>query len=240
MKSLATLLCFFSLIGSAYSFGGFLNQLGEDLGINIQIGMNANQKINQVNNDFAQFMGEGDAAIPLALIDQAECLMFIPNIIKAGIGVGGQTGVGIGTCRTESGHWTSPLFYRISAASFGLNLGAQRMDLVLVFTDRRTGLATLTQENVSLGLDSTITLGPIGREAQVSINFNDEGIGPVYAYAKSEGLMLDLISVRGSTVTPAKNLNRQAYGFEFASNAFTGMFRNTPQGLLDFINDFLY
>ncbi len=242
MKSLITLFSFLTLISNAHSFG-FLQDLGDELGIEIKIGKSVEKKSREVNRDFRKFLEQDDASIPLSLLDNAECLMFIPNIIKGGVGIGAQSGTGIGTCRLGEDEWSSPLFYRISAASLGLNAGLQRMDLVLIFTDRRTGLNTLTNENVSIGLDSTITLGPIGREAQVAINFNEDGTGPVFAYAKSEGLMIDLVSLKGSTITPVKRLNRQAYGninsYGLPQNAHTVLRDDTPAGLLDFINNYL-
>lgn len=240
MKKLVTLLSFLALTVNA---NAFLKKLGEDLGIKVKIGKSVSEKSREVNREFRKFMKNPDSAIPLALIDNAECILFIPNIVKVGFGVGAQTGTGIGTCRINDDEWSSPLFYRISAASLGLNAGAQLMDLVLVFTDRRTGYNTLTKENAALGVDSTITLGPIGREAQLAINFNENGTGPVFAYAKSEGLMIDLLSLKGSTITPVKRLNRKAYGsvnsYGLPSNPHVDLKANTPEGLINFIHNYL-
>lgn len=239
MKKIIVLLSFFTFICNAYSFK-FIRKIGDDLGI--KIGKSLNEKMSEVNREFKDFLNQRDAEIPLRLLESAECVMFIPNVLKGGIGIGAQTGVGIGSCRLEGDEWSSPLFYRISAASFGLRAGIQLMDLFLIFTDKQSGLDTLTQQNVSLGLDSTITLGPIGREAQVAINFNEDGVGPTFAYAKSEGLMIDLISLKGATITPAKRYNRQAYGklnsFGLPAKAQRELRADTPKALLEFIDNF--
>lgn len=149
--------------------------------------------------------------VPQRLLDRADCVVVFPSVIKAAIGIGGSYGRGVMTCRTGqdfSGPWTSPTMMALEGGSFGLQLGGQATDFVLlVMSDR--GARGILASKVKLGGDVSAAAGPKGRDlsAETDATLRAE----ILSYSRSRGLFAG-VSLEGSTIRPDNSANEKVYG----------------------------
>jgi lipid-binding SYLF domain-containing protein len=155
--------------------------------------------------------------IPNDLMERAEAVAVFPHVIKGAFGIGGEFGRGLVSERRADGRWSAPSFVKIGGGNFGLQLGVQSTDLVLVFTSR-DGFKGLLDGKVKLGADAAVAAGPVGRKAQVATDVLLKS--PVFAYSRSKGLFAG-IALDGSVVSIDDSANRKVYGKDF-----------TPQDIL--------
>src|SRR5256886_11556974 len=149
--------------------------------------------------------------IPQDLIDKAECIIVFPSVLKAAFVIGGSYGRGAMTCRTGehfTGPWSAPTMMALEGGSFGLQLGGQATDFVLLVMNPR-GARALLSSQVKLGADASAAAGPQGRTANASTDVTMRA--EVLSYSRSRGLFAGL-SLEGSTVRPANNGNERVYG----------------------------
>lgn len=154
-----------------------------------------------------ELLAAPDDGIPEALLEDTRCVAVIPRVIKVGFGFGGRHGKGLVSCRT-GGSWSRPSFISLTGGSFGLQIGAQATDFVLLFQADRSA-EQLTENKVTLGGDLSVSAGPIGRtaEAGTDIKLQTE----IYSYSRSKGLFAG-VSLEGSTLRADRDANEEAYG----------------------------
>src|SRR5438093_13476642 len=104
-----------------------------------------------------------DKDIPQELWDRAECVIVVPGLKKAAFVIGGEYGKGLMSCRHEAG-WSAPIFMQIGKGSWGLQIGAQSIDLILLVMNK-AGLEKMLRNKTSLGAEASIAGGPVGRDA---------------------------------------------------------------------------
>jgi lipid-binding SYLF domain-containing protein len=149
--------------------------------------------------------------IPRDLLDKAECVIVLPSVMKFAIGVGGSYGRGVMTCRSArdfSGRWSAPSMMALEGGSFGLQLGGQATDFVLLVMNQRGANSILTSQ-VKLGGDMAATAGPKGRSAAASTDVTLRA--EILSYSRSRGLFAG-ISLEGSTLRPDNDGNERLYG----------------------------
>jgi len=153
-----------------------------------------------------EIMGAPEATIPASLLENSRCVAVIPGVVKVGFIFGGRHGRGLLSCRVENG-WSRPSFIAITGGSFGLQIGAQATDFVLVFTNERAAKA-LTDHKITLGGDASVSAGPVGRtaEAATDVTFRTE----IYSYSRSKGLFAGL-SLEGSSLGVDAEANHAVY-----------------------------
>src|SRR2546426_12519932 len=161
----------------------------------------------------SEIMQIPEGGIPNDLLSRAEAVAVIPHVMKEAFGVGGEYGKGLLSHRLENGHWSPPSFIKIGAGSFGLQLGVEATDLVLVFTDRQ-GFKGLLEGKVKLGVDSAVAAGPVGRNAQASMDVMLKS--PILAYSRSKGLFAG-IALDGAVVSIDDSGNLRAYGKDLSA-----------------------
>jgi len=148
--------------------------------------------------------------IPQSLLDKAECVIVLPSVLKFAIGFGGSYGRGVMTCRSGpgfSGRWSAPSMMALEGGSFGLQLGGQATDFVLLVMNQRGASSILTSQ-VKLGGDVAAAAGPKGRDAaSTDVTMRAE----VLSYSRSRGLFAG-ISLEGSTLRPDNDGNERLYG----------------------------
>jgi lipid-binding SYLF domain-containing protein len=118
-----------------------------------------------------------DDNIPQDLLDKAECVIVIPSMLKVALGIGGSYGRGAMVCRTGPGYdgpWGAPAMYALDGGSFGLQLGGQATDLVLLVMNER-GVKALLNNKVKLGGSASAAAGPKGRDVSASTDATDAG-----------------------------------------------------------------
>jgi lipid-binding SYLF domain-containing protein len=155
-----------------------------------------------------EVMGIPENAIPEELMARAHGIAVIPHVVKGALGLGGQWGKGMMSQRHEDGKWSTPAFIEIGGGSFGLQIGVQASDVVLVFTDEN-GLKGLLKGKLKLGADASATAGPVGRKAEVGTDVMLKSA--VFAYSRSKGLFAG-VSLDGSVVAIDDSANKAAYG----------------------------
>jgi SH3 domain-containing YSC84-like protein 1 len=151
-----------------------------------------------------------DKGIPRDLLDKSACVAVIPKQKKIGFIFGGNYGRGVMACRTEMGEgpWSYPSMFLIEGGSFGLQIGIQSVDLVLVIMNL-SGIDSLLSSNFTLGGDASVAAGPVGRTAAAE---TDAWMSAkILAYSRSKGLFGGLV-VKGGVVSPDKNANQILYG----------------------------
>jgi lipid-binding SYLF domain-containing protein/peptidoglycan hydrolase-like protein with peptidoglycan-binding domain len=150
-----------------------------------------------------------DQKIPDQLLEHAEAIAVIPNMIKGAFGIGGRYGKGVVAERNDKGHWSTPAFSEIGGGSFGAQLGFSSTDLVLVFTDRKALDLLEKGKDLKLGVDAGVTAGPIGRTAEAGVNANLSSA--IYAYSRSKGLFAG-VALDGAVLNMDKSMNEKVYG----------------------------
>lgn len=153
--------------------------------------------------------------IPTDLMRQAQGIVVVPNLIKAGLGIGGQRGKGIAMIRNADGSWSDPVFITLTGGSFGFQAGVQAIDLVMVFTQGSI-LTSLAKGEFTLGGDISVAAGPVGRSSSASTDTKLES--QVYSYSRSKGLFAGL-ALNGSKLAADEVANRAFYTSNYSATA---------------------
>lgn len=151
--------------------------------------------------------------IPQQLLDKADCIVVFPSVVKAAFLVGGQYGRGAMVCRGGAqfdGAWGAPTMMALEGGSFGLQIGGQATDFVLLVMND-AGAKSILNDKVKLGADASVAAGPKGRdlEADTTVNFRAE----ILSYSRAKGVFAG-ISLEGSTIRPDNDANKRLYGKE--------------------------
>ena len=156
-----------------------------------------------------EIMDAADSAIPSAVLDGAEAVAIFPSTFKAGFIFGGHRGRGIMSVRSKSADsWSVPAFLTLTGGSFGLQIGGQSVDVVLVVMNRR-GLEKLLKNEFKIGADASAVVGPLGRdlEASTDILLSAE----ILSYSRTRGLFAG-VSLKGASIRADRDANERFYG----------------------------
>src|SRR6185503_81284 len=159
-------------------------------------------------NVLNEIMNIPENAVPDELMARAHGIAVIPHVVKGAFGIGGQWGKGLMSQRHEDGTWSPPAYIEVGGGSFGLQIGLQASDLVLVFTDE-DGLKGLLKGKLKLGADASVTAGPVGRKAEIGTDVLLRSA--IFVYSRSKGLFAG-ISLDGSVIAIDDSANRKIYG----------------------------
>ncbi len=178
-----------------------------------------------------QLMATPDKSVPLDIAAKASCVAVVPGFKKGAFVVGGQYGQGVATCRTGHG-WSAPVFIQITGASFGLQIGGQSTDLVLVGINRKS-MDDMLKEKVKLGGDIAASAGPVGRDSQAatSILANAEFL----TYSRSKGLFAGVDLTGDEIHQNAKDTN-EFYGKDIPYQQILSGSVPTPAGAQHFVS----
>jgi lipid-binding SYLF domain-containing protein len=166
------------------------------------------KRIGNAANVLNEIMATPDKAIPDQVMNDAKCIAVIPSMVKVAIGFGGNHGKGVATCRTADGKWSAPSPITITGGSWGLQLGGQAIDLVmLVMNDQ--GMQHLLSSKFKIGADASAAAGPVGREAAAGTDWKLKA--EVLTYSRARGLFAG-IDLHGSAITQDKDETRVLYG----------------------------
>ena len=149
--------------------------------------------------------------IPSDLLQKAECVIVLPSVKKAAFGVGANIGRGAMSCRsgpTFTGPWGPPAMYALEGLSFGLQLGGQATDFVLLVENNK-GVNALLGSKVKLGGDASAAAGPKGRDAEAATDVTMHA--EILTYSRARGLFAG-VSLEGSTLRPDGSANNNLYG----------------------------
>lgn len=168
------------------------------------------ERVEEAGNVMGEILNIPDD-IPKDVLDRAECVIVLPSVKKFAIGVGGNYGRGVMTCRsgkTYQGHWGAPAMYALEGANIGFQLGGQETDFVLLVMNAR-GAQSLLKSKVKLGADAAAAAGPKGRDAQAATDVVLRA--EILSYSRSRGLFAG-ISLEGTTLRSDNGANENLYG----------------------------
>jgi lipid-binding SYLF domain-containing protein len=163
---------------------------------------------------FNEVMGVPERAVPAAVLSKAEGVAVFPAVKKGGFVVGGQWGRGIMSVRGARGSWSSPAFLTLTGGSFGLQIGAQEIDLILVIMDRK-GLERLVRNQFKIGVDASVAAGPVGRDAQAATDIQMRA--KILSYSRARGLFAG-VTINGGTIKQDRDANKRFYGRSYSSS----------------------
>ena len=148
-----------------------------------------------------------DKDIPQELWDKAECVIVIPNLKKAAFIIGGEFGKGLMSCR-HNGAWSAPVFMEMQKGSWGLQIGAESIDLALLVMNPN-GVNKLLKNKVSLGADASVAGGPVGRSAHAATDAQLKS--EILSWSRAQGLFAG-IDISGGVLKPDTDDNDALYG----------------------------
>lgn len=144
----------------------------------------------------------------LDLTTKAKAVLIVPNMVRAGLIFGGRGGNAVLIARDGDGGWTAPAFYTLGGVSWGLQIGIQSSQLIIVImTDK--GLKAVMDRKVSLGADANVALGELGAGAQASTGLDLKA--DMYAFARSSGAFAG-VALDGTVIAPRQSFNDEFYG----------------------------
>src|SRR6516164_577552 len=149
--------------------------------------------------------------IPQDLLDKARCVVVLPSVLKAAFIAGGSYGRGVMVCRTGkdfTGPWGAPAMYALEGGSFGLQIGGEATDFVILVMNNR-GVDSLLHSKVKLGADASVAAGPKGRTASADTDAYMRS--EMLSYSRARGVFAG-VSLEGSTLRPDEDANRKLYG----------------------------
>jgi lipid-binding SYLF domain-containing protein len=149
--------------------------------------------------------------IPQDVLDKADCVVVLPSVLKFALGIGGSYGRGVMTCRGGKdfkGPWGAPAMMALEGGSFGLQLGGQATDFVLLLMSPRSAQNILASK-VKLGGDVSAAAGPVGRTASAETDVTMRA--EILSYSRARGLFAG-VSLAGSTLRPDNSANQNLYG----------------------------
>src|SRR5258708_1188771 len=148
-----------------------------------------------------------DQGIPEEVLASAECVAVVPTMLKGGFIVGARYGRGVASCRTTKG-WSAPAFFAIKGGSFGLQIGGQAVDLVMLIMNK-DGMHNLLTSKFKLGADASVAAGPVGRHAAADTDWKMRA--QVLSYSRARGLFAGL-ELNGAVINQDKDSTREFYG----------------------------
>jgi len=136
-----------------------------------------------------------DNGIPEEVLDNAKCMIVVPHLIKGGFIFGAKHGRGIATCRTATG-WSAPAFVSVSGGSWGLQIGVEGVDLVMLIMNDQ-GLQHLLSSKFKISGEGSAAAGPVGRHASAGTDWklNTE----MLTYSRAKGVFAGL-TLEGAVV----------------------------------------
>jgi lipid-binding SYLF domain-containing protein len=184
-----------------------------------------------------EIMDTPDKSIPQDLLDGCACVAVIPNMIKGAFVFGATYGKGVISCRKDGGRgpWTPPSMLMMSGGSFGIQIGAQATDVVLVIMNI-SGMESLLDSRFTIGGDASAAAGPVGRNASAK---TDALMGAkILAYSRSKGIFAG-ISLNGEVVRADTNANFVLYKKDITARdiLFRGVIAEIPRDAKIFIDE---
>jgi lipid-binding SYLF domain-containing protein len=161
-----------------------------------------------------EIMAAPDKGIPEEVLEHARCIAVVPHMIKGGFVFGAQNGRGVATCRTAGG-WSAPAFFAITGGSWGLQIGIEGVDLVMIIQNEK-GMQELLSSKFQLGADASAAAGPVGRHASANTNWKLET--EILTYSRARGAFAGL-TLSGASIRRDDDSMHAIYGRHVTTRA---------------------
>ncbi len=189
-------------------------------------------RINAAKTVLGQIMSAQDRSIPSDILARATCVGVVPGFVKGAFVFGAQYGQGVVTCRTGHG-WSAPVFIRMAGGSWGLQIGGQSTDLVLVAVNQH-GFQDLLKSKFKIGADAAASAGPVGRNGQAATDWKMNA--ELLTYSRSKGLFAG-IDLDGTSVSQNQDDTTTYYGHDYGFESILKGSVEVPVGAVPFVKD---
>lgn len=188
------------------------------------------KRLRNATDTLHEIMATPDKAIPRGLLNRAACLVVVPGMKKAAFVVGGQYGRGFALCRSPWG-WSAPAPVRLTGGSFGLQLGADSTDIVLLVMNER-GMTRLLSDKFSLGADVAVAAGPVGRDtaANTDILMRAE----ILSWSRTHGIFAG-VALNGTVVEHDESEAKKLYGRPLSNHEIISGDIKPPEAAADLV-----
>src|SRR6266496_6062655 len=165
------------------------------------------KRIQNAATVLTEIMSAEDKSIPNKVMSDAECIAIVPNMVKVALGFGGSHGKGVATCKTSNG-WSAPAPFSITGGSWGLQIGGQAVDLVMLVMNQK-GMDALLSSKFKVGADASAAAGPVGRQAAAGTDWKMKA--EVLTYSRARGVFAG-IDLSGSRIAQDQDETRVLFG----------------------------
>src|ERR1700730_454562 len=174
----------------------------------------ATDRLDNATSVIHEIMGTPDKGIPEEVLEHAKCVAVIPHMVKGGFVFGAEGGKGVATCRTASG-WSAPAFITISGGSWGLQIGVEAVDLVMIIQNEK-GMQKLLSSNFQVGADASAAAGPVGRHASAGTDWKLDT--EILTYSRAKGAFAGL-TLEGASIRQDDDSRHAMYGRKVTTRA---------------------
>ncbi len=174
----------------------------------------ATDRLDNATKVLHEIMGMPDKGIPEEVLEHAKCVAVVPHMVKGGFIFGGKGGKGVATCRTANG-WSAPAFITISGGNWGLQIGVEAVDLVMIIQNEK-GMQRLLSSNFHVGADASAAAGPVGRHAEAGTNWKMDT--EILTYSRAKGVFAGL-TLEGASIRQDNDSRRAIYGRKITTRA---------------------
>ena len=171
-----------------------------------------NDRMDHAGSILREIMAAPDKGIPEEVLEHAKCIAVVPHMIKGGFVFGAQNGRGVATCRSANG-WSAPMFFAITGGSWGLQIGVEGVDLVMIIQNER-GMKQLLSSKFALGADASAAAGPVGRHASASTDWKLDA--EILTYSRAKGAFAGL-TLNGASIRHDEDSTRAIYGHNISN-----------------------
>jgi lipid-binding SYLF domain-containing protein len=174
----------------------------------------ATDRLDNATKVLHEIMAAPDNGIPEEVLEHARCVAVVPHMVKGGFIFGGKGGKGVATCRTANG-WSAPAFITISGGNWGLQIGVEAVDLVMIIQNEK-GMQKLLSSNFHVGADASAAAGPVGRHAEAGTNWKMDT--EILTYSRAKGVFAGL-TLEGASIRQDNDSRHAMYGSKVTTRA---------------------
>lgn len=190
-----------------------------------------NDRLDHAGRVLHEIMSAPDNGIPEEVLEHAKCIAVVPHMLKGGFVFGAENGRGVATCRTAHG-WSAPAFFAITGGSWGLQIGVEGIDLVMIIQNDR-GMRRLLSSKFELGADASAAAGPVGRHASADTDWkmNEE----ILTYSRARGAFAGL-TLDGASIRRDDDSTEAMYGRHVSTRSILSGKISAPAAAASFLN----
>jgi lipid-binding SYLF domain-containing protein len=174
----------------------------------------ATDRLDNATQVMHAIMGTPDKGIPEEVLEHAKCIAVVPHMVKGGFIFGAKGGKGVATCRTSNG-WSAPAFITISGGSWGLQIGVEAVDVVMIIQNEK-GMQRLLSSNFQVGGDASAAAGPVGRHAEAGTDWKMDT--EILTYSRAKGAFAGL-TLEGASLRQDSDSQHAMYGHRVTTRA---------------------
>ncbi|HZU22720.1 MAG TPA: lipid-binding SYLF domain-containing protein [Terriglobales bacterium] len=187
-------------------------------------------RLNNAGVVLNEIMATPDKGIPQEVFEHAKCIAVVPHMVKGAFIFGGKHGRGVATCRTANG-WSAPALISVGGGSWGLQIGAEEIDLVMTVMNDQ-GMQHMLSNKFQVGADAAAAAGPVGRHASAGTDWKADS--EILTYSRAKGLFAG-ISLTGAVIEQDNDSTRDIYRKQMGQRAILSGAVSAPASAASFL-----